>query len=126
VLIWLLDLARPQCTTRDPACRGGYDPTGVAGVVERSEVALFWQRHLEPVESLGEVLFGLIMALTFTLGAAVSAGYDRELILGAVGCNVAWGIIDGVLFMLSTRFERRLHRLASCDGRRATRTSRWP
>src|SRR5262249_12865800 len=57
--------------------------------------------------------FGLIMALTFTLGAALSAGYDRRLLLAAVGCNVAWGIIDGVLFMLSTRFERsRRHRLA--------------
>src|SRR5262245_12014207 len=75
--------------------------------------ALFWQRYLEPVESLEEVLFGLIMVLTFTLGAALSAGFDRKFLLAAVGCNVAWGIIDGVLFMLSTRFERsRRHRIA--------------
>jgi VIT1/CCC1 family predicted Fe2+/Mn2+ transporter len=74
---------------------------------------LFWQRYLEPVESLGEVLFGLIMVLTFTLGAALTAGYESGLLLAAVGCNVAWGIIDAVLFVLSTRFERsRRHRLA--------------
>jgi VIT1/CCC1 family predicted Fe2+/Mn2+ transporter len=68
---------------------------------------LFWERHLEPVESLGEILFGLIMVLTFTLGAALAGGHERGLILAAVGCNVAWGVIDGVLFVLSSRFERR-------------------
>ena len=67
----------------------------------------FIHRYLDPAESLGEVLFGLIMVLTFTLGAAVAGGYKRGLLLAAVGCNVAWGVIDGVLFVLSGRFERR-------------------
>ena len=31
----------------------------------------FVGRYLDPTESLGEVLFGLIMALTFTLGAGL-------------------------------------------------------
>jgi hypothetical protein len=68
---------------------------------------VFWRRHLEPVESLGEILFGLIMVLTFTLGASLAGGHERGLILAALGCNVAWGVIDGVLFVLSSRFERR-------------------
>jgi hypothetical protein len=29
-------------------------------------------RYLNPAESVGEILFGLIMVLTFTLGAAVN------------------------------------------------------
>lgn len=59
------------------------------------------------MESLGELLFGPIMALTFTLGASLAGGHERGLMLEAVGCNVAWGVIDGVLFVMSNRFERR-------------------
>jgi len=66
----------------------------------------FFARHLDPAESLGEILFGLIMVLTFTLGASVAGGWERGLILAAVGCNLAWGIIDGALFVMSRLFER--------------------
>ena len=66
----------------------------------------FFTRHLDPAESLGEILFGLIMVLTFTLGASVAGGWERGLILAAVGCNVAWGIIDAALFVMSRVFER--------------------
>ena len=66
----------------------------------------FFARHLDPAESLGEILFGLIMVLTFTLGASVAGGWERGLILAAVGCNVAWGVIDAALFMMSRVFER--------------------
>ena len=34
--------------------------------------------HLEPNERVGERAFGLIMALTFTLGAGIRLGSDRE------------------------------------------------
>jgi VIT1/CCC1 family predicted Fe2+/Mn2+ transporter len=79
----------------------------------------FIDRYLDPAESLGEVLFGLIMVLTLTLGAAVAAGYERGLILAAVGCNVAWGVIDGVLFALASRFTRRRRRRLVRAVRRA-------
>jgi VIT1/CCC1 family predicted Fe2+/Mn2+ transporter len=46
------------------------------------------------------------MVLTFTLGAALAGGHERGLLLEAIGCNVAWGIIDAVLFVMSNRFER--------------------
>ena len=66
--------------------------------------------HLDPGEALGEVLFGLIMVLTFTIGArllAASEGIDTtELVVGAVGCNIAWGVIDAVLFVLASLFYR--------------------
>jgi VIT1/CCC1 family predicted Fe2+/Mn2+ transporter len=67
----------------------------------------FIQRYLDPSDILGEILFGLIMVLTFTLGASVAGGYERGLLLAAIGCNVAWGVIDGALVVMSSRYARR-------------------
>lgn len=68
------------------------------------------QRYLDPGDALGEVLFGLIMVLSFTVGARflmTEEEFDStELIVGAVGCNIAWGVIDGVLFVLGNLFHR--------------------
>lgn len=71
-------------------------------------LARFFNRYLDPDESLGEVLFGLIMALTFTLGARLLSEdiASRELIVGMIGCNIAWGIIDAVLYLIGSRFSR--------------------
>jgi len=67
-------------------------------------------RYLDPGDSLAEVLFGLIMALTITAGArlfAEGAQFDaHQLVVAAVGCNVAWGVIDAVLFVLGGLFQR--------------------
>lgn len=72
--------------------------------------------RLEPGERLGELLFGLIMVLTFTLGAGIELGGDpeetRSLLIAALGCNAAWGIIDAALYLIGRLSERgRLHRL---------------
>jgi hypothetical protein len=72
--------------------------------------------HLDPGERLGELLFGLIMVLTFTLGAGIELQGDREttreLLIAALGCNAAWGIIDAALHLMGRLSERgRLHRL---------------
>jgi hypothetical protein len=67
--------------------------------------------HLDPDESLGEILAGLIMVLTFTLAAGVATrgAQDsvRTLLLAAVGCNLAWGIIDAVFYVMTNAFVRR-------------------
>lgn len=67
-------------------------------------------RYLEPGESLLEILFGLIMALTVTAGARLlSAPEDLragELALALLGCNVAWAIIDAVFHVLGVMFGR--------------------
>src|SRR5262245_31786332 len=68
----------------------------------------FVRRHLEPVDRLGETLFGLIMALGIT-GAArlgIEAADTRSLFIAVLGCNNAWGIVDGVMFVLGRLFER--------------------
>jgi hypothetical protein len=67
----------------------------------------FIRSALDPSDILGELLFGLIMVLTFTLGAAVAGGYETGLLLAATGCNVAWGVIDAVLVTMSGRYVRR-------------------
>jgi VIT family len=70
-------------------------------------------RHLDPGEALSEVLLGLIMALTFTLGARVFAADERlethELVVAIVGCNMAWGVIDATFFILNSLFYRSRH-----------------
>jgi len=86
----------------------------------RSSASRGWHRrfveHIDSGERLGELLFGLIMVLTFTLGAGIELQGDRtatrELLFAAFGCNVAWGILDAVLLLLSRLSERdRLHRI---------------
>jgi hypothetical protein len=71
--------------------------------------------HLDPGERMGELLFGLIMVLTFTLGAGLEMGdreETRDLLIAALGCNTAWGIIDAALYLIARLSERgRLHRL---------------
>ena len=67
------------------------------------------QKALEPIERISEVLFGLIMVLTATgTLSVVNAGNPeiKTMILGALGCNLAWGIIDGGLYLLGRLEDR--------------------
>ena len=67
------------------------------------------KRVLEPHERISEVLFGLIMVLTFTGSLSVAeAGRTeiRTMLVGALGCNLAWGIIDGVLYLMGCLAEK--------------------
>jgi hypothetical protein len=74
-------------------------------------------RYVDPVTSLGEILFGLIMTLTFTLGAGIiieDEGREgaRQLLIALIGCNIAWGLIDGALYLVGELFDRgRMRRL---------------
>jgi VIT family len=66
-------------------------------------------RLLDPIARVSEILFGLIMALTFTgTLSAASAGREevRTLLVGAIGCNIAWGLVDAVMFLMSELTER--------------------
>lgn len=77
----------------------------------------FGARHLDPATRMGELLFGLIMTLTFTLGAGLVIDEEgregvRAMLIAILGCNLAWGVIDGVLYVMSELFERgRLRRV---------------
>ena len=66
-------------------------------------------RVLEPVERLSEILFGLIMALTVTSAVSVATADDmqiRTMLIAALGCNLAWGIIDAGMYLMARLGER--------------------
>ena len=66
-------------------------------------------RVLDPMERISETLFGLIMALTFicSLGVATAGNIKiQTMLIGALGCNLAWGIVDGGLYLLARINER--------------------
>jgi hypothetical protein len=67
------------------------------------------KRVLDPIDRVTEVLFGLIMVLTFTgsLSIAEAGRQDiRTMLVGALGCNLAWGIIDGVFYLMGSLAEK--------------------
>jgi hypothetical protein len=76
------------------------------------------KRVLDPIDRVSEVLFGLIMVLTITGSLSVAeAGRDdvRTMLFGALGCNLAWGIIDGVLYVMGSLAEKGRIRLVSSE-----------
>ncbi|HUL57792.1 MAG TPA: hypothetical protein VLU43_00875 [Anaeromyxobacteraceae bacterium] len=67
------------------------------------------RRLLDPEERFAEILFGLIMVVTITGTISVASAGQQEvgaMLRGAVGCNLAWGIADGVMYLLTTFFMR--------------------
>jgi hypothetical protein len=64
---------------------------------------------LHPVDRVSELLFGLFMALSF-VGAVSVADSGREQIramfTAALGCNLAWGLVDAVMYLVRTVTER--------------------
>lgn len=61
-------------------------------------------RILDPMDRISEILFGVIMALSFTLTFAVATADTlavRTMLFAALGCNLAWGIIDGGVYLLA-------------------------
>jgi hypothetical protein len=59
---------------------------------------------LTPYDRASEVLFGLIMALTLTGALNVTEATQQEtrtLFVATLACNVAWGFVDGVMYVLN-------------------------
>lgn len=68
------------------------------------------ERVLDPIERVSEIVFGVLMALsiTGTLSVATAGREDiRTIMLMALGCNLAWGITDAVIYLVSIATERR-------------------
>ncbi len=74
-------------------------------------------RLLDPIDRLAEATYSVLIVLTFTLafrifvlgsnpGQGVSAEHANELLIGAIGATVAWGVIDGTMYALFSMFER--------------------
>lgn len=87
------------------------------------------QRLLDPVDRISEILFGLIMAVTFVGALSIATAGEKEVrtALGAaLGCNLAWGLVDAVMYVVRavtgrTRNRTLAKRVADADpetGRR--------
>jgi VIT1/CCC1 family predicted Fe2+/Mn2+ transporter len=66
-------------------------------------------RVLDPVSRASEVVFGLLMALTFTgsISVATPAHEEmRKMMAEALGCNLAWGLVDAVMYLVGIATER--------------------
>lgn len=66
---------------------------------------------ISPVDRVSEMLFGLFMALTFVGAVSIAeAGTGRAeiraLLAAALGCNLAWGLVDAVMYLVRTITDR--------------------
>jgi VIT1/CCC1 family predicted Fe2+/Mn2+ transporter len=64
---------------------------------------------LDPIERVSEILFGLIMAVSVVGSLSIAtAGQDagRAVMTAALGCNLAWGLVDAVMHLVRTLTER--------------------
>src|SRR4029078_11045012 len=68
---------------------------------------------LDPVYRSSEVIFGLLMAMSF-IGSISVASDGREevrtLLVAALGCNLAWGLVDAVMHLVATKTQQRRNR----------------
>ena len=71
-------------------------------------------RVLDPIDRVSEVIFGVLMAMTFigTLNVATAGRQEvRTVMLAALGCNVAWGLTDAVMYLVAIATERTRERI---------------
>ena len=71
-------------------------------------------RLLDPVDRISEILFGLIMAVTFvgSISVATAGSEDvRTATASALGCNLAWGLVDAVMYVIRNVTERTRRRM---------------
>jgi VIT1/CCC1 family predicted Fe2+/Mn2+ transporter len=72
------------------------------------------QSLLDPMERVAEILFGLIMALGFTCSISIATTHRaeiRELIVGAIGCNLAWGIVDATMYLIGVLAQKNRNKI---------------
>jgi len=85
---------RPASDVPDAAVAG-------AGILEAEA--------LSPIDRISEMLFGLLMALTFTGAVSVAESGKAEIrtmFIAALGCNLAWGLVDAVMYLVRAVTER--------------------
>lgn len=73
------------------------------------KIPFLQKRTLDPIERFSEIVFGLIMVLSFTCALSVAeVGREdvRIMLIGAIGCNLAWGIIDAAFYLIARMAEQ--------------------
>jgi len=95
-------------------------PTRVRPRPARPE-ASFLENYLDPIDRLVETIYSVLIILSFTLayrffrldpGEVASPEYVNDLLWAVLGATFAWGLIDGIVYLLAVVFERgERHRL---------------
>jgi VIT1/CCC1 family predicted Fe2+/Mn2+ transporter len=65
---------------------------------------------IDPIDRVSEVMFGLLMAVSFVGALSVATAGRQEVrtaLIAALGCNLAWGLVDAVMYLVRTLTERR-------------------
>jgi VIT1/CCC1 family predicted Fe2+/Mn2+ transporter len=68
----------------------------------------FIHRYFTPENRLAEVICALVMVMSFT--ATTSATFEdttpNALLIAVLGCNIAWGLVDGTTYVLGNLLNR--------------------
>lgn len=83
------------------------------------------KRRLEPMERITEILFGLVMVLAVTCSFSVREADQKQvagMLAAALGCNLAWGLIDAVFYCMG-RFSEQSRGILALQALRATSNS---
>lgn len=73
------------------------------------------ERLLDPIDVLSQAIYSVLVLLTFTLAVRITSGpiaqpesdrYMLEFIIAALGAILAWGLIDGLMYVLLELFQR--------------------
>lgn len=77
-------------------------------MIESIPGANFVHKHLSAENRLAEIICAIVMVLSFT--ATTSATFEgttpHALLIAVMGCNIAWGIVDGVTYVLGNLLNR--------------------
>ncbi len=61
---------------------------------------------LSPSDRHSEILFGLIMVLAITGTVGLETGSRKAIISAGIGACIAWGIVDGIIYVYTSLLER--------------------
>jgi VIT1/CCC1 family predicted Fe2+/Mn2+ transporter len=78
-------------------------------MAEADDARSRWRDVLDPTDRFSEVVFGVIMAMSFagTVDVASAGEQDiRQLLYATLSCNVAWGIVDAVMYVITSVTDR--------------------
>lgn len=109
----------------------------LAGAAVAKHIVKDFRNALDPIDRISEGWFGLIIVLTFTCSISVrDSGRQQvmKMILAAFGCNLAWGILDAFMFLVTCftqnartwSLQRALHRDPDHETARQTITDAIP
>lgn len=65
---------------------------------------------LDPIDRTSEIVFGTLMAMSFTGTLSVATAGEQDvhtMMLAALGCNLAWGLTDAVMYLVAVVTEQR-------------------